>query len=315
MNTAAIFFLAIVCASLVGFLASRAEQLCRTLGLLDVPDERKLHRKVTPLVGGLALTTIILPLSIVSYVWAGDPLHVESGIVIVIATFAMSLIGIADDRHSLKARDRILLSLIVFGSVAIVDSTFNIRVLSFVVPDVEFGLAAWPFAIVFTTICCIGLVNAVNMADGKNGLVIGLCVGWLTILVALSDWSFLPFISLLCAGLLTLLIFNIRGRLFLGDGGSYGFATAVGLLTIQLYNSPGNYHGRAISADQIMLLFSVPVLDSFRLTFARIWRGQSPVVGDRDHLHHHLHAKLGWPTGLLAYWFVALIPAIMFIGA
>lgn len=67
--------------------------------------------------------------------------------------------------------------------------------------------------------------------------------------------------------------------------------------------------GRAITADELMLLFATPVLDSFRLTFIRLRRGQSPMSADRDHLHHHLQDKFGWPVGLIVYLVIALTPA------
>jgi UDP-GlcNAc:undecaprenyl-phosphate GlcNAc-1-phosphate transferase len=61
----------------------------------------------------------------------------------------------------------------------------------------------------------------------------------------------------------------------------------------------------------VVLLFLVPVLDSFRLTFVRLARGQSPMAGDRDHLHHHLQNRFGWPNGLYLYLLLALAPATL----
>ena len=104
-------------------------------------------------------------------------------------------------------------------------------------------------------------------------------------------------------------VFNMMGRLFLGDGGAYAIATAIGLLAIMVYNTPGIHTLRAISADQLVLLFVVPVADSFRLTYKRLRQGRSPMSADRDHLHHHLQDRFGWPAGLLVYWLVAFAPA------
>jgi UDP-GlcNAc:undecaprenyl-phosphate GlcNAc-1-phosphate transferase len=99
------------------------------------------------------------------------------------------------------------------------------------------------------------------------------------------------------------------GRLFLGDGGAYAIATAIGLLAIIVYNTPGTDTLRAISADELVVLFVVPVADSFRLTYKRLRQGRSPMSADRDHLHHHLQDRFGWPTGLLVYWIIGLSPA------
>jgi UDP-GlcNAc:undecaprenyl-phosphate GlcNAc-1-phosphate transferase len=110
---------------------------------------------------------------------------------------------------------------------------------------------------------------------------------------------------------MVLFVFNMMGRLFLGDGGAYAIATAIGLLAIMVYNTPGTEALRAISADELVLLFVVPVGDSFRLSYKRLRQGRSPMSADRDHLHHHLQDRFGWPNGLLINWAIALLPAVM----
>jgi len=99
--------------------------------------------------------------------------------------------------------------------------------------------------------------------------------------------------------------------LFLGDGGAYAIATAIGLLGIMVYNTPGTYAFRAISADELVMLFAVPVGDSFRLTYKRVRQGRSPMSADRDHLHHHLEDRFGWPAGLIVYWITSLALCIL----
>jgi UDP-GlcNAc:undecaprenyl-phosphate GlcNAc-1-phosphate transferase len=224
----------------------------------------------------------------------------------------MTIIGILDDRHSLSPRARLLASFAIFGIAAYVEPIFNVRVLDFEYPSFSLGLGTRGIAIAFTVLCCVGLVNAVNMADGKNGLVIGLCIGWLLALSIRAPDNFLPLFSLLIAVLLVLLAFNLPGKLFLGDGGAYGLATAIGIMAIATYNSPGAYATRAMAAEELALLFAVPVFDSFRLTFKRLKRGQSPMAADRDHLHHHMQDRFGWPSGLVAYWSLAFIPLLVY---
>ncbi len=313
MPSISVLILAGVAALATLLLAILSRAICPKLGLMDIPDTRKRHRHETPLLGGLALVCVFAPLAIIASRFAIDPAWQVRTTLYVIATFALAFLGMADDRHSLSARDRIVLSMLVFGSTAFFDPAFNIHQLSFAFPRFDLGMGTLPVAILFTTVCCVGLCNAVNMADGKNGLVIGLCLGWLAILAVRAPAALLPLFAILFGILVVLLVFNMRGKLFLGDGGSYGFATAVGLLAIMLYNTQGAHLGRNLTADEILLLFAVPVVDSFRLTFARMRRGQSPMAADRDHLHHHLLDWLGWPGGLIAYWTVALLPAFVII--
>jgi UDP-GlcNAc:undecaprenyl-phosphate/decaprenyl-phosphate GlcNAc-1-phosphate transferase len=305
------FFVCLICMALTGVLCLLAMRICTGLGLIDVPDVRKLHQQPTPLAGGLALALIVLPMSAVLAIFGTLPTMRASLLLFISATMAMVLLGLEDDRRSLTARNRLILSVVIFVSVAMFDPLFNIRQLRFTYPLFEIGMGIAPVGFAFTTICCVGLVNAVNMADGKNGLVIGLAIGWLAMLSMRAPPILLPQTLLLIASLTTLLIFNLKGRIFLGDGGVYGFACAIGLLTIAIYNSPGSIGRHALAAEEIMLLFGLPVLDSFRLTYSRLRRGQSPMAADRDHFHHHLQDKLGWPQGLIAYLLLALVPALL----
>jgi UDP-GlcNAc:undecaprenyl-phosphate GlcNAc-1-phosphate transferase len=285
-----------------------ARPICAALRIMDIPDARKRHTHPTPLVGGVALLFAVVPLVLASTLASGATETLPATMIWAAAVTAMALVGLADDRHTLTARDRLLISFLVFGSVAIIDPLFNVRVLEFRFFTAEIGLATGWLAVAFTAICCVGLVNAVNMADGKNGLVIGMTLGWLLLLGMRAPAGLLPLVAITGAAWAILLVFNLRGRLFLGDGGAYGIATAVGLLSILIYNSRAETGQRPIHADELMVLFAVPVLDSFRLTFSRMRRGLSPMAADRNHLHHHLQDRLGWPRGLFVYWIMALLP-------
>jgi UDP-GlcNAc:undecaprenyl-phosphate/decaprenyl-phosphate GlcNAc-1-phosphate transferase len=307
-----------VCAAsfaLTALLTRYAQPLCARLGLIDLPDARKLHKNATPLLGGLALLFAILPLGLLASALVWPISELRSIILMVLAIATITAIGIADDRESLAPRWRVVFGFLVFGGLAALDPSFMVRILRFPLLGFQFGLAFDWFAIFFTALCLVGLVNAVNMADGKNGLVLGLCTGWLLLLALRAKPNDLPMIAAILAGVVALLIMNLRGRLFLGDGGAYGLAAAVGLLTIRTYNSSYMDLTIGFSAEEVVLLFIVPVLDSFRLTFVRWRRGQSPMAPDRDHLHHHLQDRFGWPTGLYVYLFIALVPAAVVLYA
>lgn len=295
-----------VCAAFV--LCRFAMPIATQFNLLDVPGDRKKHKHVTPLMGGVIILASIVPAMLALIVFAAPSNHIFKLLIWTSVLVAMTIIGILDDRHSLSPRLRLIASFGLFGIAAYIEPIFNVRVLDFEYPPISLGLGTRGIAIAFTVLCCVGLVNAINMADGKNGLVIGLCIAWLALLALRVPSFLLPFIGLLTLVLAMLLVFNWRGKLFLGDGGAYGLATAIGVLAISVYNSPGNHATRAMAAEEIMLLFAVPVLDSFRLTFKRIKRGQSPMAADRDHLHHHMQDKFGWPRGLLIYWIIAILP-------
>lgn len=300
-------------AAIVGLVLCRhAAAIGELFSLLDVPGDRKIHRHTTPLMGGIVILATAMPAALAVIAFIAPEAHRDKLLIWSAVVAGMTVIGILDDRHSLSPRVRLLTSFAIFGVAAYVEPIFNVRVLDFDSPSFSLGLGTRGIAIAFTILCCVGLVNAVNMADGKNGLVIGLCIGWLTLLATRAPDNFLPLIVLLIAVLLILLGFNLRGKLFLGDGGAYGLGAAIGVIAIAIYNSPGVQATRAIAAEELMLLFAVPVLDSFRLTYKRLKRRQSPMLADRDHLHHHLENHFGWPTGLFIYWILAFAPFVLY---
>jgi UDP-GlcNAc:undecaprenyl-phosphate/decaprenyl-phosphate GlcNAc-1-phosphate transferase len=153
----------------------------------------------------------------------------------------------------------------------------------------------------FTLLCFVGLLNAVNMADGKNGIVIGQAIIWSTVLMLRLPSDMLPLMTGIAGALVVLFLFNMQGRLFLGDSGSYGLSAMFGLLGIYAWN-----HGFAdMRADDVALIFAVPVFDTLRLIVWRLAQGKSPFTPGRDHLHHYLYARWGWPRPLP--WLLALV--------
>lgn len=309
MNVVDDHLLVIVYVVVAILLCLNATWICSRIGLMDIPNARKIHSTPTPLAGGILLLGVFLPAGLFQILYESSDRWTSSLYIWLACIGAMAIIGIADDRHSLSPRARLFCSFLVFGLAAAIDPTFNVRVLDFKYLGWSLGLGTWWLAVIFTVICCVGLVNALNMADGKNGLVLGLSLGWVAILYLRAPEALLPLIIMLAVVLFVLFVFNMNGKLFLGDGGAYGIASAIGLLSIMVYNSPGTREMRAISADDLVLVFFVPVFDSFRLTYVRWRQGRSPMDADRDHLHHHLQNWLGWPNGLVVYWLLALGPA------
>ncbi|WP_397579766.1 glycosyltransferase family 4 protein [Sphingorhabdus sp.] len=305
------YYIALLCVALVSatLLCLNAPRICSSLNLMDIPVGRKKHGVPTPLMGGVVLLGAFVPVALICIAAFASERWFGSLLIWLGCVSAMALVGLGDDRHSLSPRLRLLISFAVFAAAAAFDPTFNVRVLDFNIPPLTLGLGTWWLAVIFTVICCVGLLNAVNMADGKNGLVLGLSLGWLAILATRAAGPLLPLVGLFAGVLMVLFVFNMMGKLFLGDGGAYAIATAIGLLAIMVYNTPGTETLRAVSADELVLLFLVPVADSFRLSYKRLRQGRSPMSADRDHLHHHLQDRFGWPAGLLVYWLVAFAPA------
>ena len=294
---------AVIVTALIG---RYARPLGTSLGLLDFPDDpggRKLHAQVTPLVGGVAVAGVTLA-AILATLAAGDLTGaVERDLAwLAGAIAAMFVIGAADDRFELSVRIRLGLATLLLLLTVWAAPDFGVIFVRFGHDPVLRMLGPWSTG--FTLVCLVGLLNAVNMADGKNGIVISLALVWSTALLLRLPPTMVPVMAAAAASLAVLLGFNMRGRLFLGDGGTYALSALFGLLAIYAYN-----HAFAtIGAEDIALLFAVPVVDTLRLVVVRLMQRRSPFAGGRDHFHHYLYARVGWPRGLYIYVAIVAVP-------
>jgi UDP-GlcNAc:undecaprenyl-phosphate GlcNAc-1-phosphate transferase len=295
-------------AALALAVGAHAMRLGQGLGLLDWPDiggGRKRHERVTPLMGG---TAVMIPALV------GLALAAMADVSPVVRTHltwfagaagALYLIGMADDRFGLGPRLRLVSALAVFTLALVYAPDFRLAFLRFGGVDQLILLGA--LALPFTLACLVGFLNAVNMADGKNGLVIALSLFWVLMLWAPAPALLDPLLAAVAAALAVAFVFNMRDRFFLGDGGSYGLSALIGLLAIYVFN-----HAFAEwRAERIALLFAVPVFDTLRLVAWRVMQGRSPFRADRDHLHHHIAYRWGWPRGLVIYLVLVATPNLV----
>lgn len=294
---------------------AHAMRLGEALGLLDWPDlgpGRKRHARVTPLMGG---TAVMLPaLGGLALAGMGDVSAIVATRLswFAIAAGALYLIGLLDDRLGLGPRLRLVSALAVFTLALVYSPDFRLAFLRF--GGIDRLLLLGALTVPFTLACLVGFLNAVNMADGKNGLVISLSLFWVLMLWVPAPAHLDPVLAALAAALAVAFVFNMRDRFFLGDGGSYGLSALIGLISIYVFN-----HGFAEwRAERIALLFAVPVFDTLRLVAWRLLQGRSPFSADRDHLHHHIAYRWGWPAGLAIYLALVMVPnllALAFPGA
>jgi UDP-GlcNAc:undecaprenyl-phosphate GlcNAc-1-phosphate transferase len=293
MSAMMIVFLDCIAVATALIICASATTIGQFLHVMDHPDSaRKIHRQPTPLVGGIA---ILIPL----LVWLGGALAAgaikdqQFASMIILCAAGVGLAGFADDQTGTTPLSRILALLVFLGvALALMPGLIahSLNWGSFeptpLPPVVYAGVIAVTFA---------GIVNAVNMADGQNGLVPGMFVIWSLCLVLAGDPLVTPVAAVIAAAGIVVLVFNIRAKLFLGDCGSYGVTFALGLLALTAYA-----HGR-ITIETVTVWFYIPVADCLRLIITRRWEKRSPFAPDTNHFHHRLQSKLGVQYGLVAY--------------
>ena len=212
--------------------------------------------------------------------------------------------GFLDDRRSLSPLLKLLFgTALVFTSLSILP-TLVVEQFDFSFLREPVPLA--PFAIAFSVLVVVGMMNAINMLDGMNGLANGLCLIWTLFLLVYAPPEIFFLLVLLSLCLFVSLVFNLAGKLFLGNSGSYALGLTVALLTIYTYNkSPVR-----LPADVVVVWFIVPVLDCLRVMLIRALQRRSPMSADTDHLHHRLQRLLPKRWVVITIWAVVTIPGL-----
>ena len=283
-----------VTAILIGMLLPMASRL----GLVDVPEGRKDHATPTPVVGGLAmlvgcgLAILLLPLQ-TSVPWA------------FLAAAALIVgIGMYDDRHDVRWFWRLgvhalaALLVVYWGGVRVeqIGSVLGVQ-------STGLGFLSVPFT-VFAT---VGLINAVNMIDGSDGLAGSLAFAALAMLCAASLYAgnlVLANLVLAVAGAVAgFLYWNLRfpwrkrARTFMGDAGSGFLGLVVAWVAFRLTQNPGH----PVSPVLALWLLPIPVMDCLVLIVRRLQERRSPFAAGRDHIHH-LMADAGFSSMRIAIW-------------
>jgi UDP-GlcNAc:undecaprenyl-phosphate GlcNAc-1-phosphate transferase len=246
---------------------------------LDLPDERKVHSEPLPKAGGIAMAVgWVIP--VVVWVQADSFLRaLLAGTAVIVAS------GLVDDTRGLSfkakfaAQTAAALVVIAYGGVRITH-------LGALLPE-GFELPLW-CAVPLTLVAIVGVTNAINLADGLDGLAGGiailifLCLGYLAHRVGNGAVALM---SVAVAGaVFGFLRYNTYpATLFMGDTGSQflGFVA----ITLSLHLTQGN---AVLSPLLPLLLLGFPVLDTLSVMLERVAQGRSPFVADKNHFHHRL---------------------------
>ena len=294
----AMLAVALVLSALISFaVCAFARPVAMGLGVVDVPDgRRKAHRRRTPLVGGIAVCPPLVAMLAVAAAFQGS--SYQAALALVLGHFVL---GFLDDRRPVPAVARLAAALLMVLVGLGLAPELRVERLVFAFAPAPVVLGGW--ALLFTLVSVVGLTNAVNMADGQNGLVIGLALIWTALIASGAPPPLIPALLVLATGLAVSLVFNMQGRLFLGDAGTYGISVFIGIAAIV------TYHAGGLDAGAVMMLFLIPVIDCVRLMAVRWLGAGTPFAGDRNHLHHRLQRLLPVRAALLAYWALVGVPA------
>jgi len=270
-------------------------------GLVDVPNERKIHTKPISRIGGVAIwaSTMLTFLCLVfmSYYPSGNLL---SGILL--GGSLMFLLGLVDDIYNLDAKFKLFIQL----SIATLVYLLGVQIDT--VPFIgNLGIFSYPI----TLLWIVGISNALNFIDGVDGLA-GSVITVNAITLAIIAVAMTPpnhisaLIGFILAGsMLAFLTYNFNpAKIFMGDSGALfsGFLLATISITGVIMKAA------TLAILLPFLVLAVPIMDITFSSLRRICKGKSPFVADSEHIHHKLlHAGFSQKKTVMILTSVAII--------
>ncbi len=267
------FLLAIVLTPLVRALA-------RKFGAMAHPNERSVHTRPVPYLGGVA----IYAASVAAILITG-PQDKATQQGIIFGGLFILMVGIIDDLYTLKPWQKILGQ---FGS-ALVVVAFGVDITFMTDPFTGTIRFIGPFAIPLTVLWVVSFENLINLSDGLDGLAAGISGITALVTVFVSARAGVPSVSLAAAaiagGVLGFLPYNFHpASIFMGDAGAMYLGLALSVLAVQgLVKSTV---AMAVFAPILALL--VPISDAAFAIIRRSALGQPVSRADHDHIHHRL---------------------------
>lgn len=287
MDVATLSIALFVCVFVSYLTIKIANPIAIRVGLVDVPNQRKLHVGNIPLIGGIAVYMGVLTGSVVLFE-QGPILNlylISSGLIV--------LLGALDDYRDLSVSSR-LSAQILIGAIMVYGAGLHLENLGgvFFGIEIKLGVIGYPL----TILAILASINAFNMTDGIDGLAGTLSlVSFLSIalLMYLSGVEYYLLAVIMCAAILPYLCVNLgllgkTRKIFMGDAGSM----FVGLSIVWLLVIGSQGETRAFRPVTALWIIAVPFLDMCTITIRRLMKGHSPFRPDREHIHH-IFMRLG----------------------
>lgn len=307
INTMIAFILAAITSMIVAPLMIK---FAFKVGAVDVPkDERKIHSKPMPRIGGLSFIIGFF----VAIIFSLLTVKVDTSVNLVgffIGSAIVAAVGFLDDIYHIKPWQKLLGQ--VIAAILVIIS--GLRICYINIPFITLYGLNDVLSIIITFFWIIGVTNALNLIDGLDGLATGvsaIATLALTIVFALNGSGELPLLITvaLLGGLVGFLPYNFNpAKTFMGDTGSnfLGFTLA----TVSMIGMAKTYTLMAIVVPVVIL--GLPIFDTLFAICRRVLHHKSIMEADRGHIHHRLiDAGLSQKQAVLVLYGVTALLGIL----
>ncbi len=254
---------------------------------------RKVHARPIPRLGGVAIvlafnatiTALLVVDSGVAFIFRQER---DLILGLYLGGFAIAALGLYDDFYGAGAR----LKFTVQTGVALLLYAIGFRIETLSWPFGE-PLILGALALPVTVLWIVGVINAMNLIDGLDGLASGVALFAVAtnFILAFSRHDILVGLAMATLGgaILGFLIFNFNpASIFMGDTGSMFLGFVLAAVAVKTSTKSGT----TIAMLVPILSLGLPIMDTFVAMTRRAILGRSLFDADKDHIHHRLMSRL-----------------------
>ena len=257
-----------------------ARKVAHHVGAIDMPNERKVHTKPMPRLGGIAIYGAFL----VGYILYGE--LTTQMISILIGSFIILLVGIFDDIKPISARYKFLVQIIAALIVVIYGQLYFTEI-TFLGLNLKFNLF---FSYFLSTFFIVAISNAINLIDGLDGLAGGISSIYFAtisiITIILNKVTGLDFMMslILLGATFGFLVYNFPpAKIFMGDSGSLFLGFMISVIALVSFKV-----ATLTSLVIPIVVLAIPIFDTILAIFRRLLKGENIGAPDKEHFHHQL---------------------------
>ena len=279
-------------------------RLAVRMGAVVRPDERRVHARPTPTLGGIAMLAGFCVGMVVAWRMEAFDTIFEGNtepLGLLIAAVLILAVGVIDDLREVSAPAKVS-GIVVSASVLVLS---GISILTLRIPFVSTFILDPNWSYLLSVLWVLGMTNAINLIDGLDGLaagIVAIAAGTFFLYAQqlgheglLAEGNIGPLIAVIVLGMcLGFLPWNVHpAKIFMGDGG----ALLLGLLMAASTMVVGGRTDQPFSGQTFfffapvfipLVILGVPIIDTAWAIVRRARTRSGLATADKDHLHHRL---------------------------